>query len=702
MNAEEEYVINIFRQSFTNCQSELLALYGLGHQTEVILNSFPDFNIAGILDGYRTTGELYGVKIRSLEEIEELGVRKIIVIARANSAKIIARRIGEFCRKNNIKVLDLHGKNLLKTTDYSGKNEPYFQLNIEYMRNLILSCEAISFDIFDTLFMRKVWQPSDVFSLLEKESGIKNFAQWRIQAEQELNRRCVPSLADIYQFMSSVHPELDISDLFQRELDLENRVLGVRYDVVELLNFALQAGKKVSLISDMYLTRKQIKMLLDKHDIKGYHYLFVSSAYGTNKMGNLFEIYKSEVPAKSYLHIGDDIDIDVEAAQRHGLKTCQLLKACDMLDISSYHWLAEYPQNLTERCILGLLIFKIFNSPFALYGSDGRPTLNEADELGYMMMGPILTSLVDWLLSNIKESVDCLLLAARDGYLIEKMCRIAKNCILDNKLPSIQYFLTSRTAAIAASIVNEQDLRYAANIPFSGTLQKLLQKRFFLSLDEIENPLEGEAVEEYVFRHKEVIFNRSAELRGNYRKYVKKLDIDCEKRLGFFDLVSSGTCQMCTESILERRVLGYYLIFVKEEYSRKKELQTNSFVEMGNLYELQSYLSTNYEPIEGAIVPNQGSLKAFTDIGSPVFLEDHRQLDELRYVHEVQKGILEFCLDYYQLIQSISADVSSDFADKLYSLLRDKYTIVVDGGFSQFKFRDDFCNREFILEDMFE
>ena len=702
MNEEEQYVVELFKKSFGNCEDELLALYGLGHQTEIILNMFPKHHIIGLLDGFQTHGNLYGSNIISLKDAEELGVCKIVVVARTNSAKIIARRIKDFCQEKNIEVFDLHGRDLLEQSGYREKNNPYFKLDIDHVKQLILSNEAISFDIFDTLLMRKVFEPMDVFTLLEREVKIENLAIWRIQAERELNCRGVPSLEDIYKHMASLHPELDIFDLQQRELRIEKRVLCVRRDIVSLLNFAVQSKKIVSLISDMYLSASQINCILDELGIKGYQNLFVSSMYGTTKLDKLFDIYKSEVPATSYLHIGDDIDGDIEAAKRHGINTLQILKARDMLDISSYCWLADLPKNLSERCILGLVLSKIFNNPFSLYGSDGRPILVKGNEIGYLMMGPLLTSFVCWLLYRAIEHVDCLLLAARDGYLIEKICNIASKYVSNKRLPAIQYFLTSRMAAIAASIVTEQDLYYAARIPFAGTLQELMKVRFFLLSKEIEEPLEGENVEDYVSRHKDKIFVRSAELRKMYRNYVNALGLDPKARLGFFDLVSSGTCHMCTEIILDKSILGFYLIFIEEEYSKKKQLQVESFIERGILYRLKSYLSTNYEPIEGAIVPNKGTFKSFDETGEPEYLDDHRSAEELRYVCEIQEGILEFCSDYYHLTQSIVPEIRGDFADLLYSLLRDKYTKVIDSTFSRFRFKDDFCNREFILEDMFE
>ena len=44
---------------------------------------------------------------------------------------------------------------------------------------MINSADIISFDIFDTLIVRKVTRPEDIFRIIEKKTGIKGFAKTR-------------------------------------------------------------------------------------------------------------------------------------------------------------------------------------------------------------------------------------------------------------------------------------------------------------------------------------------------------------------------------------------------------------------------------------------------------------------------------------------------------------------------------------------
>ena len=75
-----------------------------------------DFDILGLLDGFRESGSLYGYPIISLDYAVKRRAELILVVARPGSCRTIARRIGAICRENNIALIDIRGKNLLEDT----------------------------------------------------------------------------------------------------------------------------------------------------------------------------------------------------------------------------------------------------------------------------------------------------------------------------------------------------------------------------------------------------------------------------------------------------------------------------------------------------------------------------------------------------------------------------------------------------------
>ena len=79
------------------------ALYGLGTETEKALRELGDkFDIIGLLDSFKESGELYGKKILSVRQAVDMGVSLIIVVARPGSCKAIAKRMKETCLQNQI------------------------------------------------------------------------------------------------------------------------------------------------------------------------------------------------------------------------------------------------------------------------------------------------------------------------------------------------------------------------------------------------------------------------------------------------------------------------------------------------------------------------------------------------------------------------------------------------------------------------
>ena len=59
-----------------------VALYGLGTETERFINDYGfSISISGLLDGFRTDGELYGYPIIPIADSIAKGIKLIILIA---------------------------------------------------------------------------------------------------------------------------------------------------------------------------------------------------------------------------------------------------------------------------------------------------------------------------------------------------------------------------------------------------------------------------------------------------------------------------------------------------------------------------------------------------------------------------------------------------------------------------------------------
>ena len=129
--------------------------------------------------------------------------------------------------------------------------------------------EYVSFDIFDTLVKRCVTNPHDVFDLVDrycKKNEIPvpdDFKDKRITAERMVNQKNKrPStIREIYDFFCQEYggnPE----KLEETEKLVELNVCKPNTEIINLYHKCIEAGKKIYVISDMYLDAAFLKKIL--------------------------------------------------------------------------------------------------------------------------------------------------------------------------------------------------------------------------------------------------------------------------------------------------------------------------------------------------------------------------------------------------------------------------------------------------------
>ena len=187
---------------------------------------------------------------------------------------------------------------------------------------LINSCSIISFDIFDTLIIRpEVNEPSYVFDLVHpddpsfKEKRLEAARISRLEAESKgLEER---KLCEIYKHL----PGYDEKD----EINAELKVCKANKPALAFFNKVKESGKRIIIISDMYLSCSTISTLLQNcgYNLDGVN-VYVSSEYAlTKRSGNLFKkvLELEGVKANEVLHIGDNLRSDVIRPRLIGMKS---------------------------------------------------------------------------------------------------------------------------------------------------------------------------------------------------------------------------------------------------------------------------------------------------------------------------------------------------------------------------------------------
>ncbi len=685
--SEESYIISAYKNHFSNMSKHKFAIYGIGKNTKIILDNFPSNNIVGLMDELRTGEVIYDKRIISFDEALNLGVDSIIIVARASNVKIIYRRIAELCAEHGIKVYDISGKIVTLDLAVEKSFEKYRSINEQSLKEKINGADIVSFDIFDTLLMRRVLYPRDIFTLIEKQHEC-GFSKRRINAEMELYREGRhPNIYDIYERMGGgATPELEIK--------LESEYLVKRESMYAMLQYASLAGKVVYLTSDMYLPGDIIMEILIKFDIHiTRENILVSCDYGVAKPTGLFTVLRQKAGSGKILHIGDNFEADIISAERYSIDdTFKIESAVTMLEDSYAAEILKWDNSFANRLLIGDFISRQLNNPFLFSTTQGRFAVNSNYEMGYSFIAPLVYSYFGWMTEKALElRLDCILLSARDGFIIKKIYDLF--LLQGITLPSMKYFYTSRAVSVLASIIDDEDILHGMRLAYSGRIEDMLEKRFNLDSCEIHE-YDGIDYENYVLLHRDAIMRHAEVARKRYQAYIDSCNITHEANVGFVDFVSSGTCQKALSNFVDFNLHGLYFAVVNSEADYKSDVEINSMFGIFNVFEKGYNILEDYLFLENIMTSDEPTLSGFDDNGNLIFMPEHRTEKQLRTLHEIHTAILDFIKNSKVAVHEISG-VDAAVPDLMVHFLKPQYSQINTDYFDEEELRDEFCNRRF-------
>lgn len=659
-----------------------IALYGLGIETEKLLAQLDgNYEIVGLLDSYRESGELYGKRIVSMEEVVGQGIRLIIVVARPGSCRAIAQRIEEVCREHNIELYDVRGKNLCNHTKVVYDLKHVCGITKMQLTQMIKNQDVLSVDLFDTLIMRQTLLPSDVVELVNcklREQGIviDGFVQRRMLSEKKLSQMKAPQLVEIYQDMleGNLDNRISAAELAELEWQTDYELVIPRKDFCDYIEDFYNKGKKIYIVSDTYYTKSQLIKLLSKCEITCYTDILASCEYHTGKTQELFQRLLEITEAKSCLHIGDDSTADVENAMKNGLQACKICSGMDLMEQVGYFGMWEYFNNLSDRIRIGMFVARLFNSPFQFEAKDCKIRVENSEKLGYLFFAPMICDFVMWFAELIEhDHIENIWFCARDGYLIQKLY---KKLYPDKETT---YFLTSRIAAIRSGIRNIEDIKYVESMRFSGTVMEQLKKRFGIDAKDERGRLLDYADE---------ILIQTAKYRENTKRYISKLTKK-EGDVAFFDFVAKGTCQMFVGHLLNQHLKGFYFLQLEKEQMKDKNLDIVSYY--GDADKGNSAIFDDYYILETMLTAPQPSVIGFDDEGEPYYAEETRSEADILCFQKAQEGIESYFSTYLSICPK-QMRIENKKLDEIF-LKMIHLVDITDEAFLKLRVEDIFFNR---------
>lgn len=567
---------------------------------------------------------------------------------------------------------------------------------LEHIKEQIITgdYEYISFDIFDTLICRPLYNPTDLFYMLDKkfeelyETNI-SFYKIRIAAESIARQKesgLHPSFQDvnideIYNYISMEYNiPVDIANLMkEEEKKLEIQLCRERKSVKELFDAALICGKKVIIVSDMYLDEETIVKILSKNGYYGYEKLYLSSTLRLTKYnGALFKTVLEDLNVKGnkILHLGDTWQNDIINAEAVGIKTMFIPKALEVFEnkipnvcTNNCAYIAKsacgsvqnpkgFMNSLGFRSMLALVANKYFDNPYRSFNEVSDFNIDPYF-MGYYAVGMHMAGIVKWMMEESEEKeYDNIHFMSRDGYLpmkiYEKYHEVYKNT------PEAKYIYTSRKSLLPGMLINELDC-YDLPIEFRNHTPKTILSLLKFCSKEVNKDIEIN------LRNDGILYNKAFENEDEYnhfmRYYLENLYdrmkheesynvakdyysiLNCKKDVTF-DLGYSGRIQGAVSKLAGE---GINVYFIHSDSKKSDSVKRKHNFKIRNFYDftpnmtglIREHLLSDpgpscigFERKEGTVIPR--------------FDLEEKDFQDFFIVDLIQKGALDFTKDYIE------------------------------------------------------
>jgi predicted HAD superfamily hydrolase len=453
---------------------------------------------------------------------------------------------------------------------------------------------CISFDAFETLLIRPVLSPGDVFLLCGRLLQNKNLTtispeQWsqlRIESESELRKASGGKeirLADIYIRIAQQidDPTFDPDIALAIEVSTEKRLIKPVWETFSALQRAGES-KTTIILSDTYFDQDDLQSILtNTRMLPAATRIIASSRTGARKYsGCLFkQIFREQsFGTGKILHVGDHLYSDVYQARAAGFRPAPYLGSS----------LTRYEKLLAESNVHPFFL----KSAIAGSARSARlrtkfSTLHERNlaDVSAGVTAPLLLAYVSWVLNRaLALRIKRLYFLARDG---EILLRLARELISSYGLEiEAHYLYVSRRSLHLPALdrLSDEDIRslgIKAGLAFMDLMRKvgfdeLDNVEIFLRLHGYSGPVDDSALSESEVMHlisvmrKEPVLSElarvSSEARSNLISYLRQERFFDQGNVGVVDIGWHGRLQrsLCSAARHEGiditdKINGFYL-----------------------------------------------------------------------------------------------------------------------------------------------
>lgn len=612
------------------------------------------------------------------------------------ASKSLLLRLKNKITRANSKVKVLMDKSDSKNIDNLDDDMPYQRLEIDKLVSNLSKYDIISFDMFDTLVFRPFATPTDLFTLLELNSSMMNFAKNRVEAENEARvttkkKNYEINIYDIYNSFSNI---TDREKYILEEFNLELKLCYANPYIKEVVLKLQKLGKKIIVVSDMYWPKEYLTKILNNCGYDNME-VFVSCEYEVNKgSGKLQKIVSKMYPNQKIIHIGDNYRSDIKGSKLAGWDT-YYYKSCQDIAV-------DFNDYMSNKC----LVSSVATSLRYNYLYNGNNSYSKYYKYGFKYIGLLTCGFMEYINKIAKENhIDKIFFLARDAKVFYEIYnKYYKEC--DN-----DYVVISRSAMYEILFENNVDnfinfyFKSRANIgkyTIASSLEEsdlkfLISKlsKYGLNSYQILNLDTFPKFKEMIIDNYQEICKYFSASKDNALKYFKDLTGDAKNILAV-DLGWSGTIvsllmDFYKENNFNCQIYGAFI-------GNKDEVKVNNLVLSKKFFPY--CFSYNNKSLEIKVGTLEGSSKAmilesiFTS-NDPTLLKYDKEFvygpvtNNKYIIDEVHKGIKDFVENYLELVKLIGKELPLDSYTAFkptYEILKNyKYSYNIFRSFKEYK-----------------
>lgn len=535
--------------------------------------------------------------------------------------------------------------------------------------------ETVSFDVFDTIILRRCTTPNGVFEKACRLVGcdvarpglVESFTQHRSLAEAKARKAAFRKTGSGEVTIEQIYAcfprrlfgldDLSADDMAAAEFQAELDLCVASPDMLSFYGSARDAGMRTGFVSDTYWTKERLARILSTA-MPGlaWDFLYASCDHHSSKSENLFRLVVEgeKLNPKKTLHVGDNPGADIASPRRFGIETHHFRQA------------STYFTGLVQReaSVFALL------SPSAAHGhrldsglrslrrcvANRLPTEADAFALGATVLGPVMAAFDRFVTEEIEKisaggGKVAVAFIARDGFLSHAVWTAQDR-------PPVGYVEINRRAAALAALdgtsgfnplfAGIEKIDHSVVVDMIGTDSPELRSFFAgqpggvadgetLST-QLPSALGAKALGMLAHSMRAGMFEHMRQAIPGFETATDLVLID----LGYRGSVQKGLRHAMTSEGIPMRLHGLYLITKDESLEAEDGDTAKGFIDDLTVSpQTKLTMLNNIAVLEQLSSAPNGSVRGYK-AGKPIREPDVREASQIEISSQVRAGVIHF------------------------------------------------------------